>query len=75
VNKNIRTIISANKTISLRVIKPFHLANHYLLLVDPKQNPPEAESMENETRAFGVGPHAENDWRSVALSDKSIVKF
>jgi hypothetical protein len=50
-NKYIGTIFSAYKTISLRVIKPFHLANHFLLLVEHKQNPPEADSLENVVRA------------------------
>ena len=40
-NKNIRTTFSADKTVSLRVIEPFHLANHFLLLVDHPKNLPE----------------------------------
>jgi hypothetical protein len=57
-NKYIGTIFSAYKTISLRVIKPFHLANHFLLLVEHKQNPPKADSLENVVGAFKLGPQA-----------------
>ena len=70
-NKNIRTIFWANETISLRVFEPFHRANHFLLLVDVKQNPPEADSMENAVRAFEVAPHAVNYGR---LSDQPTVE-
>jgi len=44
--------LSADKTISLRVIEPFRVADHVLLLVDHPQNLPKAESMENAVIAF-----------------------
>ena len=64
-NKNIRTIFSADKTIPLRVIEPFNFANHFPYLVIHSQNLPEGQSLENVLRSFGVVKYTENDSRAL----------
>ena len=74
-NKNIWTIFSADKAVSLRVIEPFHIANHFLLLVDHLQNLPAAENLENAVTVLEVAPRTESESAACSPPDKSAFEY